>query len=1012
MLNTTWPWLKKQLNTLKTLGSCLFNRQKIKSILKMIWSWLKGKLVAFKTWLKCQKIHVAINVRFVVLAVFATLILLCLFCWASLHCASPVFLKGETLIHQCWAWCVAKPHRAFIILTVFFGLIILIGTKGWSMLCKQQIHQSHSIVQFFFLVLALFTSSLFLLRLIGPEHYPWIIFSILTTFALTTLYFWIRNPSRKLQFQFAASSIGRNSDRYNHSESAKNWAVGMRDSTQYVSVYGLYGGLGQGKSSFARMIVEWLLDPTILGVRKTLYTYLSLTETNEAKDLSKLFAERWEETLSDRYPRIETRSLYVLKSIFREGSEGVIASLLDLLQQFNIGLLPMVSKLRDGGVDKNHAQITRNMRTLFGEIPHINEDLWVIMIDEIERATLDEIYRLIEIVERFKTEGRTGLPTKIVFLLCIARDELEVYLRRFQRQDPHAYLIQDFFIRNPKNITNTINLPPTARIEKEQYLINRIQQLASSYNIEKISNNLVPSDMAISRRGSSSHKDFDTRAIEFLIAHIARRDLRTISRFLEEVESFYRSFRFIDMSSPQNYFQPCDILGLSYIRAAFPYLIEFFRKTVNQLTRRDNFGGDEADDYLEHKNDNGSPAELLAAWISRVAGTNIKDKKEQHIVNDLVCIVAHAWLDRLAGSYEPTRFLYDYEGSTSDPRYMDVYLRMIPNRAEEGDVIQWVLNTYRRHIGSTKDASALKEESSLEYVLEYARIVRAFDSITKNPHVLKDVIEILGEWIIQKGKVPLQLYSVGTTPLMTLLYEFSIYVKKYSKYLLSIPNADFKWVFAQINTMLGSPNVPLRVKYHLMGSFAFTSRDGANGRIDYETLAIFKSLMERDVDDSIRQHMKGVFDERNDHYGDENWIIYEHEENPFFVIYQGWSGDASDSDEIARIRRVVRRGLENNQKAIEYHWRRFPSADEFRDQYPEQSRSHLMNAELYLPLNELIELTKKMKDEMDEIIVEKMKKWDSLLSDKTEQQRYQELAGLKPDNNTLYTAFLRSQNLS
>ncbi len=231
---------------------------------------------------------------------------------------------------------------------------------------------------------------------------------------------------------------------------------------------------------------------------------------------------------------------------------------------------------------------------------------------------------------------------------------------------------------------------------------------------------------------------------------------------------------------------------------------------------------------------------------------------------------------------------------------------------------------------------------------------------------------------------------------------------KRSLFLFSISDANFEWMFAQINTILGSPDVPFGVKYYLMMSFAFADRDRANGGIDYKTLSIFKSLMERDINGSIRQHMKGVFDERNDHYGDENWIIYEQEENPFFVIYQGWSGDASDSDEIAVIRSVIRRGLEKNPKAIEFHWRRFPSADEFRDQHQEQSRSHLMNAELYLPLKELIALTKKMKDEMDEIIVEKMTKWDSLLSDKTEQQRYQELAGLKTDINTLYAAFRRS----
>lgn len=195
-----------------------------------------------------------------------------------------------------------------------------------------------------------------------------------------------------------------NYDNLNFGKSAHEAASAIKDSEKYVSVVALNGGYGEGKSSYARMIIEGV------GAEKSLYSYISLTETNATNDFSKLFAERWFETLNERYPTINIAPhVASLESILRESTNhsALVSAISQILVKLNFGLNKTVAKCWDSNALKKEEGkevfVPNSTAAMFNHIPEIKEDVWIINIDEIEHAQLDEIYRVIEVIERFQT---------------------------------------------------------------------------------------------------------------------------------------------------------------------------------------------------------------------------------------------------------------------------------------------------------------------------------------------------------------------------------------------------------------------------------------------------------------------------------------------------------------------------------------------------------------------------------------------------------------------------------
>ena len=261
---------------------------------------------------------------------------------------------------------------------------------------------------------------------------------------------------------FSPGAVGIDCDEYDMVESAKNNAKSFLNLNKHVSVVALDADTGYGKSSFVRMMIESLSPEDIL------YTYISLTETNNSTDFSHLFTERWSETLNKRYPRLFDSPefhLELLSDILRENKQYFLISiLLKWLQGIDFPLFRTRSKVSDTySTPDSYDIVSKKVGRMFGGVPEIKEKIWIIVIDDFERSPIDEIYRVIEIIERFKIEGRNGMPVKLIFLLCFAGTNLKnlLYVEEKNKRTDLAFLVDQFLLSDKtKSIDKTISLPP------------------------------------------------------------------------------------------------------------------------------------------------------------------------------------------------------------------------------------------------------------------------------------------------------------------------------------------------------------------------------------------------------------------------------------------------------------------------------------------------------------------------------------------------------------------------
>ena len=247
---------------------------------------------------------------------------------------------------------------------------------------------------------------------------------------------------------------------------------------RHIVVAEINGRLGEGKSSYLRMMV---------GSRpqeEFLYTFISLTETNEAKSFSQLFAERWMDTLIERYPSAsQAAKQSILENIFRESGNGLLKTIHSIIHNSRWPFRK--TKIKYEGDNHPGLKFANTIvAPLFSYITEFHERYWIIVIDEIERSRFDEIYRTIETLERFRMESQWGLPIKLVFVLCIDRIRFKERVAEIPPDNEAASLSYSFLEREPKTIDIYIDLPPVPPDKKQAYIITREKDwLINKYEI-------------------------------------------------------------------------------------------------------------------------------------------------------------------------------------------------------------------------------------------------------------------------------------------------------------------------------------------------------------------------------------------------------------------------------------------------------------------------------------------------------------------------------------------------
>jgi hypothetical protein len=787
--------------------------------------------------------------------------------------------------------------------------------------------------------------------------------------------------------RFASGSVGVDDDKLDFKTSAKNTAVGLLHLNSYVNVVGLYGGLGFGKSSYARMVIENLDN------KKSLYTYLSLTETNEAKDFSKLFAGRWLDTLSERYPKIDVTSyLPFMDSILRESGNGIVSDLLKVISAFNRGLVKTKAYFFDEFyAKKNPAFTSSGVAKLFGNITNIEESLWIIQVDEIERAQFDEIYRLVEIVERFKNEGRSGLPTKLLFLFCISEPELGEYLETYVASDPRARLLKTFFYEDPKSITHKIFLPPIEPALKQKFVLDLLNRVIDREGL-RVPEEVNPHAIGDPTRSFMNHKD----AAEYTIALLREESPRIISRVATALDFFYGAFKNRAGELQKNAIRFNDIVTLEYIKIKYPYLMDFFVKTVNVLVNQAEMNNIEA--YFLKKELEEKKIGLIG-WIELVTGKKIPDLEKEE-VNKMVGLVMYYYFDFLSRDYD-TKSKDKYFGTTSYPEIMSDYLSL---RAE-GIETNYRKNNriYNKH--KSNPDKALITSLDNKDLISYARFL--YD-IPNSPIGLNvDLIKEITDRIVSE-KIKPDPANVGNTPLDEAIYQltFQIVVLTEKERESEVPSDNLEESFNAVKSVLSSPKVNTGVKFIMLSSLVNNERGGGSS-IHFRLENAFKKIL-RHYDSEMRSLVKAVFKEAEERYLTGSKVIYKYEENFFYTLYQGWSGLKDNEEEINRIRAAAKRGLVNHPEAIKLYWRKYPVGEGWKTLKDVFDGDHFFsmsdtNNPLYMPLETLIAITKQAKIKDPEIQA-KLKLWESL----KDEPRLKEVSVIKDDISTLRSFLIRN----
>ncbi len=759
--------------------------------------------------------------------------------------------------------------------------------------------------------------------------------------------------------RFSAGAVGKENDELGFISAAKNAADGLVVLKNYVSVVGLYGGLGFGKSSYSRMILE------NFDTNSTLYTYISLTETNEAKDFSKLFSDRWLETLSERYPKIDINSyLPFMDSILRESGNSIFSEILKLISALNPGLVKTKARFFDPFYSKQNPKFTTNtVAKLFGNISEIKESLWVIVVDEIERAQFDEIYRLVEIVERFKNEGRSGLPIKLLFLFCISDPELSNYLDTFAASDTRAKLLRTFFYEDAKSITHKIFLPPVDPSIKEKYIINALDRVIKEQGITPVGtiNSYAIGDPTISFK---NHQD----AVGYIVGLLKESSPRIINRIVNALDFFYGSFKDKAGAAKKDSIRFSDVVAMEYIKIMYPFLIDFFIKTnsflVNQ-TERNNIDAYFIKEELKDKKMD------LTGWIEKVIERKLSEIEKPKVL-EMVGLVMHYYFDFLEKDYE-VKNKDKYFGTTSYPEVMHDYLSLT------SDSIQTSYRKnnkfYQQH---EKGVNIFLKEIENSELASYARFL--FDVPSTPIDINIEVLEELVDRILTQRVEPEPL-NIGDTLLDEFVYQIAFQIAAISEKDKSKdrPTKEFRKVFEILKKFFSS-KVNIGVKYIVLNSLANDER-GSASVIHSRLRAGFNKLLKY-FDTEMRALIKLVFYDAEKRYLNGRQIIYKYEENFFYTLYQGWSGSKDAIEEIKKIRNVAKRGLVKYPQAIKIYWDRYPVNENWEtfNDVIEGDRFFLSNdrnTDLYMPLSTLLKITKQAKIE-DEEIKNKVRFWSKI----------------------------------
>lgn len=880
-----------------------------------------------------------------------------------------------------------RPLTTFIIIILISIICFFCYDNLKNLISRQKIYNKKTWVYFLgnsligapilSIVLSIFNDDLvrdqamyWYYNIYSAKDYSLLIYLSLFNFLLSVFIYYgydylckIATPKNINNKIFAPDAVGVENDELGFSKALPSVIKGIKKSNNYINVLAIDGEYGSGKSSFARMIVEQFeFEENIL------YSYISLTETNETKDFSKLFSERWTETINAKYPIINlTETAPLLRKILQESKNGFLYNVLDILMNLNFCFNRIKDKVSGVPLSKD---ITR----MFGDLSEIEEDNWIFTIDELDRAKLSEIYRITEVLERFKIHASGGFPIKITFLLCFSEKDLRKFLSEYENKNELAFLLKTFFMDDKKSINFQILTPPTDYDVKKNFIIKKFNAIAKNNNLkieDKLNVDLYLNDFET----ISSFVSDDKETVGLVLNLILNETPRIINRIKNRLEFIY-SYR-----SDKEEFRFPDILLMVYVEFKLPFLKEFFSKTINLLKGIDDensMSGFAV--YLKFKHFR----ENKITMIDYIADVLDMDDNERKLILDKNKKIIEGVMHLIGARYYD---VFNYENPPEINKYLDcktlsypnnmlIYLQSLPN--SEKSTKLFFNEIYN------KNKKGLFPELNNENLLDYADFVKGSRS---NFPITNYLIKEITQRIID-GRIKKTFCYIGDTIYQNAVFKvifLAMHLINISDSSLDKPSKEIELAFNSLKNILTSPGSTLRSKYTILNSFV-NNRRGDGVGVHYELNNAYDVLYKY-FSKELPEIINKVMSDYKDYL---NKDIYVNEENFVYVLFHSWSGKKDDKYGIEEIRSIASRNLFNYPTAVDIYWSRYTYKDDYEYHIDDfityyqiikfDFETKISSSELYMPLIKLCEITKMINiDNLSEESRNKFNFWSKIL---------------------------------
>lgn len=814
---------------------------------------------------------------------------------------------------------------------------------------------------------------------------------LLGLIVLRLLFARTRHKSLSRTFTYGNGTVGgvKDKDRelgdmLGFNESAKNVLKALLSFGKPVSVIAITGTQGSGKSTYWRIIAEGL------NKDKTLHTYISLTETNSEHDFAKLFAERWFETLGQRYAFLGTADhskQLRLFNVLRESSNGFIKMIFGFTQPLlTVGLFKTGTKAYDPASEiTNPDFVDDTVARMFYHIPKLAEDRWFIVIDELERAPFDEVYRVIEVIERFRQQAKNGFPLKVIFVLCVDKEKAESNLEEHADITEKTSLIKDFLNSN-KHIDGYFAVPYTDNQTKLQFV--EIKMLAlipdnakksrfvpllkdvydfESHALKDVNQPFIPAD------GLNKIDDRYSQIMYLLLSETPR----TIVRIIDQTRALLMAHR--DETGWLENYSLSEYLIFSYLSVVEPTLVKIAEEVFRQI-------------------DPEAPASdrLLAIWQSRKEEVAPKQRLYDQYAFDYRALDDKKFTEKM----EPLRIfmprVYAIALNAKDPEANDLiaYRGTLSERSLFISLVSFrrfidedtTFMRYLQEIEAGHWPAALEGNATLLY--NFSGFIRNRTTWQRRTSAISfNIAEHIWKYIKNTQErlfTPSDINS-DRNMLDKLTYEFVFQLEDAFGRTGEV-NELSEQCMSLFEDFIYSKRPTFEAKLIILN--AFLDKDGSG----YD-----RARIRRDVMESFkgRDYFPRLFKEIQEdmfakYSGRGNATLYRGEANIFYVLHQNWNGDLNDPN-IHRLKDMARKGIKNT-AALRAWWNVYPYEEEWKtyEQFKKDGSQHILfhpaRRGMFISLVELIRYTKGSKEfqqivDDDPFLKSKISFWQHIMAE-------------------------------